>query len=1162
MKNIIKSFAALAVSLLAFNACQNELAPVEPVKSTHKVSFVADSPATKTSYETNDGFVDYSWSSTDQTDHSTGDGKRAEKFQVFENGIAATSIDAVLVDDKMVIEAEFVDTGAESFKYQALFNAGVRANQSSMDESYDQDSDVLISNILTDKNNLVFSFKREVAMATVTLKGLEKGASLLNVKIESDKPLAGTYNKDTHEWENTSTTLSIDSYNEIAAGVVALRFITIPVEDAMLKVTVQTTDDLDNVAATYVKEFTKPISFARGDVRPFNANLEGCETLPEVEHTISWSDYTAWEGCTLNGASVQGSETISLKTMPYGYSVVLAKDASGSNNPTVNKDANDCRQYAKGTVKISNNKFITKVVFNISTQGKKRLAPITASVGTIATQASGDETVVWTGKAKEITFTVGEKADYGSDGSSKAGQLCFDSIDATYLDDGTPDPEPEEPTEYNISIDGDITGGTVSADKEKAVAGAQVTVSYEASPNYEFAAWNVTDESSNIITVTDGKFTMPASNVTVSATFNKLPDPGEQPTTVKFDNLGYESWGKESSFSGSTYDELSQTKDNVTFTYTRGDGSTYANQSAMRFYKDNELKFDAPSGYLITSIEWEGSSWKDDVTTNVETCTSSTSALSWSGSASSVTFTRPSTATSYATLTAVTVKLAKDVALTSIVVSGTPSKKTYLAGESFETAGLTATGKYEDNSEADLTSKVDWKVTPSTLTTGLTSVKVVASLGEVDSEEFTVNGLTVTEPATLTSISVKTAPTKVEYTEGDNFDPAGLVITRHYSDGTNNDYTYAGHTEEFSFSPALNVALETSHTTVTITYGGQSANQSITVNEKQIPTYASLAELVAAGKPTTEGVNVNVTLTNEEITSIFTTAQGFKNGIFLKSGSQAVEIYCKDVPDTWAVGGTVSGTLSNCVWKLYGSTWELCPEDWSELNYAAPLEPCAKPVIEISDAGSATITCATNGAKIYYTIGDSPADPTSESTRYTGAVTMTDGQTIKAIAYKDGMKPSDVDSKKYTAGGGSDPRVYTYVFNSANWGATVSVDGGSATAGNWTGTAAGNQFNSSQSPLGVQVTTGKGSGATVTSPISFKNVTKVEVIYASSKNGVGTIAISVGGVAAGDAQSISKSQTETKLTFTPGSTKNGTVVLTPTVTTNSLGIRQVIVYAD
>lgn len=78
---------------------------------------------------------------------------------------------------------------------------------------------------------------------------------------------------------------------------------------------------------------------------------------------------------------------------------------------------------------------IQKVVFNISSQGLKRLAPITASVGTIATQASGDKTVTWTGDANSIKYTVGAKAEYGTE-SSKAGQLDFDSVTITYTVSG------------------------------------------------------------------------------------------------------------------------------------------------------------------------------------------------------------------------------------------------------------------------------------------------------------------------------------------------------------------------------------------------------------------------------------------------------------------------------------------------------------------------------------------------------------------------------------------------------------------------------------------------------------------------------------------------------------------------------------------------------
>lgn len=107
-----------------------------------------------------------------------------------------------------------------------------------------------------------------------------------------------------------------------------------------------------------------------------------------------------------------------------GISFTTAKNA-GTTAPTYNANYGDLRIYAKGTITITSTvDNMTSIVFNISAQGKKRLAPITADKGTIATQASGDATVTWTGDASTVTFTVGDKADYGTE-SSKAGQLCF-----------------------------------------------------------------------------------------------------------------------------------------------------------------------------------------------------------------------------------------------------------------------------------------------------------------------------------------------------------------------------------------------------------------------------------------------------------------------------------------------------------------------------------------------------------------------------------------------------------------------------------------------------------------------------------------------------------------------------------------------------------------
>lgn len=81
--------------------------------------------------------------------------------------------------------------------------------------------------------------------------------------------------------------------------------------------------------------------------------------------------------------------------------------------------------------------------------------------------------------------------------------------------------------------------------------------------------------------------------------------------------------------------------------------------------------------------------------------------------------------------------------LSSIVVSGTPVKTSYFDGDAFDTTGLVVTGKYSDNSTAEITSGVTWAVTPKTLSVGTTSVSVVATVNGISSEAYTVNGLVV-----------------------------------------------------------------------------------------------------------------------------------------------------------------------------------------------------------------------------------------------------------------------------------------------------------------------------------------------------------------------------------------------------------------------------------
>lgn len=75
---------------------------------------------------------------------------------------------------------------------------------------------------------------------------------------------------------------------------------------------------------------------------------------------------------------------------------------------------------------------------------------------------------------------------------------------------------------YTVTI-GSSEHGTVTADKEEAMEGDTVTLTAAPDNGYMLQAFTVRDEDDHDVTVTDGKFTMPDSNVTVSATFTRVP---------------------------------------------------------------------------------------------------------------------------------------------------------------------------------------------------------------------------------------------------------------------------------------------------------------------------------------------------------------------------------------------------------------------------------------------------------------------------------------------------------------------------------------------------------------------------------------------------------------------------------------------------------------
>ncbi len=141
------------------------------------------------------------------------------------------------------------------------------------------------------------------------------------------------------------------------------------------------------------------------------------------------------------GSMMAGTVTLTMEDYQatefsgQGISVTTAKNSS-TTAPAYNATFKDLRVYAKGSITLSAQENITAISFVISSQGKKRLAPLTASEGSVVVTGTPDFTAEWTGAAKSVTLTVGDKADYGTEGNTKAGQLDFTAIVVTYDGEG------------------------------------------------------------------------------------------------------------------------------------------------------------------------------------------------------------------------------------------------------------------------------------------------------------------------------------------------------------------------------------------------------------------------------------------------------------------------------------------------------------------------------------------------------------------------------------------------------------------------------------------------------------------------------------------------------------------------------------------------------
>jgi hypothetical protein len=318
------------------------------------------------------------------------------------------------------------------------------------------------------------------------------------------------------------------------------------------------------------------------------------------------------------------------------------------------------------------------------------------------------------------------------------------------------------------------------------------------------------------VSYTEGGVTKTA---TQSITVNEYVQPTEFDINLNDSFFGTNYGGSASGITDSN--PVVGTKDNVTVTYA-GSGNHYINSSQIRFYPNNKLTFDAPTGYMIKKIVFtSGGTWTATISANAGTYTTGTK--TWEGEAASVLFTGSGSGQCQISKAAITLERQK--VLSSISADVTGATTVFHVGDAFTHEGVVVTAHYDDESTANVTNDAVFS-SPDMSSAGEKTVTV--SYTENNVEKTTSYNITVNAPATLESITLSGDYPTV-FTQFDVFSSEGIVVTANFDDETSSNVT-----SEATFS-GYNMSTVGAQT-VTVSYGGKTATYGITVNAYVQPT--------------------------------------------------------------------------------------------------------------------------------------------------------------------------------------------------------------------------------------------------------------------------------------------------------------------------------------
>ncbi len=225
-------------------------------------------------------------------------------------------------------------------------------------------------------------------------------------------------------------------------------------------------------------------------------------TISVIDPNVTVNDFT-WD---LTIASYSSASTDQVKWQNANVTMIVDKaDASTNANNYLPTAQNSTRFYKNSSLTFTPaaGVTITKIEYTATTANYATVLSSSTWTNATASVSNTVVTIVPANGNDPIIATIG-----GTTGAS--------AIKVFYTGGST-----VVVTEYTITIASNIVNGTVTASATKATQGTEITLTATPANNYQLEAFAVIDANNNVVNVVDNSFTMPASDVTVSATFKE-----------------------------------------------------------------------------------------------------------------------------------------------------------------------------------------------------------------------------------------------------------------------------------------------------------------------------------------------------------------------------------------------------------------------------------------------------------------------------------------------------------------------------------------------------------------------------------------------------------------------------------------------------------------